>query len=926
MGVKVGVIGFLLSRFIDDRLWRKIVVSVGLLLGLLISGGCGGGNGGRDEQGESPEKNAVEQSAVEESAVIIETPAIEGPALEEEQNRPFSVVVDLAKEYRVDALSRRTLRVQLDDPDGDAQITWRQTSGQPLWVNAPTGFEISVLMPADEGIEQQFQLEALIDDGVHQTELTTKIIVPTVVKTIIDYWQESNEEVQAGLVAYDEGHSDMIASVDTLDGRGLWTAEEGRFDIQLTSPSDTYFVLDEWFSMNLYGPRSGENVNDLFEYDEQTQKLELKAGSLDQWLALLSTGFNELRIIGKDNQGDSVAPIIQFRYGFGSISGVLTLPESSSTVSLENQKIGIRGDRTRLTYQAEIDGNNQFSISGLPADTYRLQFYSEDGWVSMGSARITLSKKDSVVELPLYDIGVKRGAKHQHSGNKVDNPTVNNKEENTDLAQVSEAPALPFFPPPSSREQGAGQSKQSDARLDAEQASSGEIFLGSAMVSGQTEDRMILSDELLTVPDSINRIKIVASIASDEHPHWISLDRNYNDNWQFYYRAGDRERSRSGNVNSTHSARKEIFFQEYFVFDEEASNNRTVSMLVGSANIGDSSLGTQVKVSVYGYTDNPSYMSVSRFKHHDGLGEGSNGRWYIGVSSQTTRDWVAHLEFAPATLSSINGECEYVTPDYQIPLLIKDLAVNKPGVATVRFGFSNVNAPEPTETHGTVDCFWSGIDANGEQVLLAYPKSMEMASDTFDLIPLYQVNVAASQRFSLRDTGGDNWAGYGLTQFYDEYQFIFNDMSREHGGCFFKDKYYTKYNMPNVICKELERDHWTHRQGTSIDVRYPVSTMNRPNGGLLRSKLAAAFDDPDTALEVEQWVLELRRNLQALAERAEVRLIYFSDKNWLRNLILSGVDEKNRSIGSLTEWINRSKKLVPHAKHDGHIHIELETH
>lgn len=151
---------------------------------------------------------------------------------------------------------------------------------------------------------------------------------------------------------------------------------------------------------------------------------------------------------------------------------------------------------------------------------------------------------------------------------------------------------------------------------------------------------------------------------------------------------------------------------------------------------------------------------------------------------------------------------------------------------------------------------------------------------------------------------------------------IYNDASREHGGCFVKDTYYSSYNVPGVSCSPAIRDHASHKDGTSVDTLYPTSTHVNPRTNL-RNVLAMASSDVNAANEVSTWVNEARTNLATITADNDVLIVYVAKAPWLKDLLESGVDETGNLVPGLTSWANKPAAIRHHKGHDDHIHIQF---
>ena len=234
-------------------------------------------------------------------------------------------------------------------------------------------------------------------------------------------------------------------------------------------------------------------------------------------------------------------------------------------------------------------------------------------------------------------------------------------------------------------------------------------------------------------------------------------------------------------------------------------------------------------------------------------------------------------------------------------------------------GFSGITDPTLGNTHGKIECDFEAVDSENNVLSTSQPSSMEMAAGKNSLITL--TRYSTGPRYGIRDIGKDDWMRATTRQYIASSNLVYNDASREHGGCFVSDANYTLYNK-NTICPPAIRDHSSHRDGTSIDIHYPTSTMSNPTIAL-ESKLELASNNPAISKEVKDWVIEAREGIDNITSSSSVKLVYIAKQKWLKNLLETGKDKSGNLVDGLTSWDTMSAKVTSHKGHSDHMHIEF---
>lgn len=819
---------------------------------------------------------------VEEDAPVNESPVISG----------------LDAEYISPALSRVRLEVQTFDPNGDpVTTTWQQTSGPSLWSTNPTGNAVEIELPADNGSDQRFRIRVTASDGELTDDIATEILVPTSVAPVVsdDTEYEADDELPP------EMNSAVEISPDTINAVGIYEASQGEFSFGVSSTAGTELqgpVLATLFSEAGDGQTTATDVAEYFVLDNQQSKYAVDPDDLPDFHALLGEGFNELVISARDSAGAEFSQTARFYFGFGRISGQLTSPAGLPYTGLGGQVINLWGSFKGITKQAIVQPNGEFEFNDLPADTYNLQLLTGDIKLANASMRIHANGDVATPKPVVVDLG-------ELSGNSA--------EESTSLS------ALPSATNAATPERAAAHQEAIARRADrfGKPKLANTTRFGAVSVMSDAQGVSVNGQQAVTIPSGVDRVKIVATVESDEFPSFTTFQSQFNDAWQFGHVAGQKVVSKQGNVNSSHASSGTISFSE--LYDVAPGTNKIV-LFASATNIGDGSFPTEVTVEVYAATSDD--LTVGKFQHTEGLGFG-DGRWHIGVETNSSRQWTGQIQFMPADASVQSAACSFITADGEYPVNLVTVSPTGAGRANVEMGFSGLASVPAAATHGKVACQFEGINAAGDFVDTDDVVSMEMAAGKDDLVPL--TRHLTGQRFGVRDIGGDSWMRFGTRGYMAALgsTLVFNDASREHGGCFVNDGSYASYNTAaSASCTKSIRDHNSHRAGTSVDARYPTAYISSKD---LNSLVAQAASNPTAAAQVATWVTNSRNGIDAITASLVVKKVYIAKAEWLYKLLVNGTDVNDQPIAGLQPWVTMSPKVVPYKGHRSHIHIEFRS-
>lgn len=316
-------------------------------------------------------------------------------------NNTPPTISGINERYIVPALGELIIKASVSDADNDAlSIIWEQTSGTPLWQVQPTDSELSLKMPLDNGLEQIFEVKAIVNDGKENVSYTTTITVPTSTAQIINDVSEHD-----GSYSEEAPDSDLILTIESINSRGVLEASANKFEINFTSNTGATFKFDEETEITLY---SGEavKITDFFNFDETNNLLYVKEESLFNFTSLLqqTNDLIELGISGYDSYGFDISKEVSFYYSYGVIKGTLVDENGNAYGGLEGETIEIRGGFNRKTYNAIIKADSTFEFIDLPADTYNVNLLTSDFKIAVSSVLIDFSSPNIEISPQVIDL------------------------------------------------------------------------------------------------------------------------------------------------------------------------------------------------------------------------------------------------------------------------------------------------------------------------------------------------------------------------------------------------------------------------------------------------------------------------------------------------------------------------------------------
>ena len=693
-----------------------------------------------------------------------------------------------------------------------------------------------------------------------------------------------------------EEESDIRLSTDSINSSGILETSKKKFEITLTSEIGS--ILEGNIDIVLFSGNTVTDVSTLFDYNSQTNKLSIPENKINNFYGLLGSDFIKLIINGQDSLGASFSRTITFLYGFGQINGTLVNDNGQPYLGLEGEKVKLSGGFKGTTTEVSIEAGSRFSFRDLPSDTYNLSLITDNFKIAAASILISLDSQSVEVTPQVIDL-------------KID---LKNKS-----PQIVKSAKIAMNEVSQKRLDYHNKMKDKLNIAQSKTANNEELY-GTITVTSDSEGFSISESKNIEIPQGITEIKVVATVISAEFPVWTTVQSEYNDAWQYIYSVGSQVEHQQGNVNSTHASTDTITFNKTFEINQSSdSSPLKVTLFASVTNIGDSIIPTSVTLEVY---KAEKELTVNKFIHKEGLGYAKD-RWHIGVGGTSHKKWSGIVEYSPKDSELRSAECDFVTSNIRHPIDHTDIEIESAGKAMLKMGFSGSgDFTSWVSTHGKIECTFEAFTVENDIITTNEPVNMKMESGKDDLIPLTRYSFG--NRYGTRDIGGDDWMRSRTRSFMvgTGSFLIYNDASREHGGCFVRDSHYSIYNTSKSSgCSKSIRDHASHRAGTSIDALYPTAVFISPAN--LKNKLAQASNTPSVADEIKTWVTEARSGIDKITLSDDVELVYIAKANWMKNLLIDGIDESGNAMKGLSEWTTKSAKVMPYGGHRDHIHIEF---
>ncbi|WED22341.1 PKD domain-containing protein [Vibrio sp. JC009] len=794
-----------------------------------------------------------------------------------EDNAPPTI--DGIKENYVIAVGGELdLKAVISDADGGTlTIAWKQTLGDPLWNEDPTGSEATLKIPTQKSGTGVYAFEIRVSDGidsaVHKSVLT---VLPLASEHVIP-WDCQRAEVC----------TDIQFNLRDISPYGVYDKSANKFEIELTSESGAVFDFSELTDLTLFYGRNVKEIQDLFDFSELNNLLYVKEDKISEFNELLSYSHeqNSLFISGKDTSGFDVTKEVFFYYGHGSIKGTFVDKEHKVLSNLEGQLVQLRGTSKtqRITYYTLVKSDGSFEFKGLQEDQYFISMPESNDMSVFEEVEVSSGTPNLNVNIEVMWLS------ELHKSILIGNDqTISNRADSY------------YSPPPS--------------------------LIGS-FESANEEENLVSDTGVISVPKDTKELVLVSYLYLSEV--YVQSDRaDFELNWHMGYTVGEDKTIYEGKSSETHEYNEgSKFFCEVVRFDENLKKEPiNIKLFSKTENTGKVKSNAYVNISVYDSFEEVRELCIKDFSMKEGLGLGLKKKWYIGLGKNTTRSWKAQVSY-DALSKGIEvdvEQCKFIYEDSELDIDIHNVNSVRSGRVEFEMRFSGSTVPDEKIPSGKIRCDFSGTDPE-EKILTLHARAvMKMPDEQVSLIPLY--HYPYGKRYgAIRDIGGDSWMQFStMNQMKQLSSLAYNDASREHGGLFTKDNfYYSHYNIEKEVpYSKYRHDHFSHRDGTSVDTLYPTSTMLNPKTKL-KNKLDMSYGNPGVAKEVRDWVLEMRAEVDAITARETVKLVYIDDRGWFKKLVTMGVDSKGREIEGLGKWETKSLKVKHLKGHLDHVHIEF---
>ena len=341
-------------------------------------------------------------------------------------------------------------------------------------------------------------------------------------------------------------------------------------------------------------------------------------------------------------------------------------------------------------------------------------------------------------------------------------------------------------------------------------------LIGTLSAESAAKGSWVSAMETFIIPKEVSKIKVVYTLTSSETDVFIYRNRR-----GYRYRAHDRWQVKATLSNGNYSGwwghgQVGQYWSEGAILSERTSwvnhaaegVDTTITLAAKSINIEDSLLPTAIRVDIYIVQEE---LSIEQFNLKEGLGTSENrDAWYIGLASNSHKKCKASLEYSPVKMVLDSAECHLVGPSYEVPINV-NIEEKEAGKSELEMGFSGVTVPDiatsPNNKNtkiGWIDCRFTAMNTEtGVVAIMPREKRMLGLEEKKNLRLTPLAHYTSGFRYPFRDSGGDAWMRWEMRQYMAKNpQFIYNDASREHGGCFVKEILYSSYNTVDLYKKD----------------------------------------------------------------------------------------------------------------------------
>ncbi len=451
----------------------------------------------------------------------------------------------IEESYEVHGYETLRIRVKAKDAEGDPlTIVWTQTAGKPLWKKAPSGFDINLLIPADLGEDQVFEITATVSDGKEEVSFSTNITLPAYRAQVVEEMgEECSIQVNGSCDEDEMPNTDIVFEIPSIDRYGVFNSSEfDGFEIKMSSVMGAGLDVNRFLDIILDVAYTYEDVKDMFAFDEVSHVLYVKEDRMVEFINLLKRSDEDrhnsdivLSISGYDSLGHDLSKEITFKYGYGEIKGTLVDKEGNPYPGLEGETVFIKAASRRSYmgtgggkggYGAIVSADSTFEMKNLPVGMYDILLETSDGKsVFAVPVNINLGSPSANVFLEVLDMSTPMALPEP-----LDNAAKN---------QVKKQP----LPSSELKKSSSEILKKHDEYLDAlsvnrlqnsNENGSGLELLGSVIVKGGAQGVLVSKLETFTIPKEVSKVKVIYTLTSAE------INVAYRTRYGIRYRAHDR--------------------------------------------------------------------------------------------------------------------------------------------------------------------------------------------------------------------------------------------------------------------------------------------------------------------------------------------------------------------------------------------------
>lgn len=717
----------------------------------------------------------------------------------------------------------------------------------------------------------------------------------------------------------DDGKELAEESMLVLDeaAEGVLANNFSAFTLRFLSDDSTTVALAEVDEVALLDRNGGPSVFLESKFALQADG-SLAATDLNALRSLLlaRSGEIQVRVHGSDALGRIHDNVVGFYLARYRVVGTLHAPPSYPALDPAGLFVTATILNTDLVFRRVTDAAGQFELPLLPAGNLEFSsetfqndryYYGQGIVVLNGNLALSINMlhtEDLINGVPGFSWSPLPGAPEGSGSGAAPEPGE----------RTPDAPPFAGFP--------------ADFPTAATQAS---VFV----VAG-AQNVPITQSATLNVPRGTAKVILTYIVQTDEYPYYVLSQSIYNDAWSLAVRGGSGGQqlfSLSRQINSQLSVAPiwqsngttGQIEQELDVSALTASADTTLTLWASSMNVGDGILPTRVQATLGA---EPAVRINSMTPDTVNPTRGDSSFYSIPRSGATNHfsRWFTLDVTKPDTSTVQRVEVKLLGPGELMTVLDEGIGQNVVEVNdhTLRVRVSmHANAStiggQPPPAHDVKYRFKLVVDDNGT--------TLDDQKDSGTRHALWRMPDGFG-RYSIRDTGGDDWASRAAYRWMDQNRALLtriNDVSGEHAR---------------------DIGHRTHQYGTDIDMfhfyTFPGAVSGSDNYNRLAAavRLAIRINDPDPVIRqqaaearqrVTGWVEATRTGLDDLGALNTVSELRYAlgdaggglVRGWAQALLETGqttVSGTALDLG-LGTWSNT--KYLPRADHNDHVHVTL---